>query len=62
MKSGLDASRMAEGFICTYFFQLMIEAVRGSGANGDIALDDFSMIDKNCSEVENGNYCLNKFA
>jgi hypothetical protein len=33
----------------------MIEAVAG-GSKGDIALDDFSMIGKHCSEVENGNY------
>ena len=33
----------------------MIEAVRGDGANGDIALDDFSMINNNCSEIKNGN-------
>jgi hypothetical protein len=34
----------------------LLEAVRGDGAEGDIALDDFSMIEKNCSEVQNGNY------
>ena len=38
------------------YFQLMIEADCGEGAKGDIAVDDFSMIDKNCSEIQNGNY------
>jgi hypothetical protein len=33
----------------------MIEAVSG-GARGDIAVDDLSMISKNCAEVENGKY------
>ncbi|CAB4024986.1 MAM and LDL-receptor class A domain-containing 2-like, partial [Paramuricea clavata] len=35
-------------------FYLMIEAVAG-GWKGDIALDDFSLIGKHCSEVENDN-------
>ena len=43
------------------FFQLMIEAVCGNGANGDIALDDFSMMNKNCSEIKNGTDYLTKF-
>ena len=34
-------------------FYLLVEAVRGKGAQGDIALDDFSMTEKNCSKVEN---------
>ncbi|CAB4009334.1 RNA-directed DNA polymerase from mobile element jockey [Paramuricea clavata] len=36
-------------------FYLMIEAVCGEGAKGDIAVDDFSMIDKKCSEIQNDN-------
>ena len=34
----------------------MIEAVCGDGAKGDIAVDDISMVARNCSEVNNGNY------
>ena len=40
---------------CCIFFQLMLEGVRGNGPNGDIALDDVSMINKKCSEIKNGN-------
>lgn len=39
----------------------MIEAVCGNGANGDIALDDFSMMNKNCSEIKSGIDYLTKF-
>ena len=34
----------------------MIEGVCGAGVKGDIAVDDISMISKNCSEIKNGNY------
>ena len=34
----------------------MIEGVCGAGAKGDIAVDDISMISKNCSEIKSGNY------
>ena len=44
---------------CVYIFQLMIEGVCGAGANGDIGVDDISMIAKSCSEIKNGNYYVN---
>ena len=44
---------------CVYIFQLMIEGVCGAGVKGDIAVDDISMIAKNCSEIKNGNYYVN---
>ncbi|XP_028397236.1 MAM and LDL-receptor class A domain-containing protein 1-like [Dendronephthya gigantea] len=34
-------------------FYLFFEAVRGDGSQGDIGLDDISMVAKNCSEVHN---------
>lgn len=34
--------------------QLLIEGVRGNGAQGDIAVDDITMTDKNCSQVHRG--------
>ena len=52
-----NVASCAKGLYTTIFvpiFQVMIEAVRGNGAKGDIALDDLSMINKKCSEIENG--------
>jgi hypothetical protein len=34
--------------------QLLIEGVCGDGALGDIAVDDISVVHKNCSQVHNG--------
>ena len=36
----------------------MIEAVCGDGIEGDIAVDDISMLARNCSEVTDGNYLI----
>jgi hypothetical protein len=32
----------------------LIESVCGDGAEGDIAIDDIKMFDKNCSQVYDG--------
>ena len=38
--------------------QLMVEAVCGDGMEGDIAVDDISMVARKCSEATNGNYLI----
>ena len=34
-----------------FYFQIIIEGIRGSGSNGDIAVDDFDFIKEKCTTL-----------